>query len=211
MWGAVALPGQVGTELGPFPAVTDRPWKEPHKEEVGPVRLTPQQCHRNRKHPGGAGEKVGGQVLCLLQPFPSCAVAELGKQEGVPTPLPPVPLWAQLCSQALCARSLGQLVIYRAMPALVSGSAGSPAGHTLHGTHERVQGPAQVTQPVRGGAEMDSLACGGCGATPVWGECRWHTSEAAGQPLGSRGEVLTVNSASTTLGLGDPGKVTGPL
>lgn len=60
MWAAPGLLGQVGTELGPLPTVTDCPWEESHKEEVGPVRFTPQQRHRHREHTGGAGEKVGG-------------------------------------------------------------------------------------------------------------------------------------------------------
>lgn len=70
MWGTVALPGQVGTELGPFPAVTDRPWEEPHEEEVGPVWLSPQQRHRDREYTGSAGEKVGGMGP-LSPPAPS--------------------------------------------------------------------------------------------------------------------------------------------
>ena len=43
----------------PPPLVPDHSREEPHQEEVGTLQLTPQQCHRHREHPGGAGEEVG--------------------------------------------------------------------------------------------------------------------------------------------------------
>lgn len=97
MWGASGLPGQVGTELGPLPAVTDCPWKEPHEEEVRPVWLTPQQRHWHREHTGGAGEEVGGAGWLGLSPpapflTPSQWQSKAGRRECPPlclsAPLP---------------------------------------------------------------------------------------------------------------------------
>lgn len=45
--------------------VSDHSWEEPHQEEVWVLQCKTEQRHRDREHPGGAGEEVRGGLLGL--------------------------------------------------------------------------------------------------------------------------------------------------
>lgn len=87
---------------------------------------------------------MGGQVLCLLQPFPSCAVAELGMQEECQLLCPlslsghsyaakhcvPGP-WASSLSTVRCRLwSAGLLAPQRVTPCMAPGCRGLPRSHS---------------------------------------------------------------------------------
>lgn len=115
MLGGTGAPREGGTELGPLPTVTDCPWEEPHEEEVGPIRLPPQQRHWHREHTGGAGEEVGEGGTVPRSPAPPSLIpirwqSRAGRRECPPLCLSVPTSDSCVVKSLLCVGHQGQHV-----------------------------------------------------------------------------------------------------